>query len=146
MEFPPPNTKVRFKNYQNMIEGPFVIYFDIESICLPLVEGDTNSKTKREGKHMPISVCALRVCRPNPQFNSIKPFLYMGTDCIPKFLKYLEQQVDDIAHILSSVEAPIVMSDSDGTLFEEATHCGMCHTLFDEETVMKCRNHCHLSS
>ena len=139
MEFTPPNTKVRFRNFQNMIEALFIIYFGIKSICLPLVKGDTNSKTKREGKHMSISVCALRVCRPNPWYNSIKSFLYMGTDCISEFLKYLEQQVGSIAHILSSVEAPIVMSDSDKALFEGAMHCWMCNTLFDDEAVMKCR-------
>ena len=121
-----------------MIEDPFIIY---RVHRLPLVEGDTNSKTKREGKHMPISVCTLRVCRPNPQCNSIKPFLYMGTDCISEFLKYLEQQVGDIAHILSSVEAPIVMSDSDEALFEVAMHCRMCNTPFDDEATMKCRDH-----
>ena len=146
MELPPPNMKVRFRNFQNMIEAPFIIYFDIESICLPLVEGDTNSKTKREGKYMPISVCALRLCSPNPQYSSIKPFLYMGTDCISKFLKYLEHQVGDIAHILSSVEAPIVISDSDEVLYQGVTHCRMCNSPFDDEETMKCMDHCHLSS
>ena len=137
--------KVRFRNFQNMMEAPFIIYFDIESICLPLVEGDTNSKTKREGKHMPISVWALRVCRPNPQYSSIKPFLYMGTDSISEFLKYLEHQVGDIAHILSSVEAPIVMSDSDEALYQGVMHCRMCNSPFDDEETIKCRDHCHLS-
>ena len=92
MEFPPPNTKVRFRNFQNMIEAPFVIYFDIKSICLPLVEGDNNGKTKREGKHVPISVRALRMLRPNPKYNSIKPFLYTGLDCISEFLRYLSSK------------------------------------------------------
>ena len=95
---------------------------------------------------MPISVCTLRVCRPNPQYSSIKPFLYMGTDCISEFLKYLEHQVGDIAHILSSVKAPIVINDSDEALCQGAMHCRMCNSLFDDEETMKCRGHCHLSS
>ena len=95
---------------------------------------------------MPISVCALRVCRPNPQYSSIKPFLYTGTDCISEFLKYLEHQVGDIAHIFSSVEAPIVMSDSDEALYQGVTHCRMCNSPFDDEETIKCRDHCHLSS
>ena len=129
-----------------MIEAPFIIYFDIESICLPLVEVDTNSKTKREGKHVLISVCTLRVCRPNPQYSSIKPFLYTGTDCISEFLKYLEHQVGDIAHVHSSVEAPIVMSDSDEALHQGAMHYRMCNSPFNDEETMKCRDHFHLSS
>ena len=62
---------------------------------------------------MPIQVCTLKVCRPNPRYNSTNQFLYMGLGCISQFLKYLEVQVGDIAHRLSLAEAPIVMSESD---------------------------------
>jgi hypothetical protein len=139
-----PNDKyVFFKAYKRMTEAPFVIYCDIESICLPLEPVKSGKGCIAKGSHVPISVCAYRVCKPNPDYNSEKPFLFTGEKCIEKFFEYLQNQVFEIRSIMSCY-TPIKMTKVDEENFKKATHCNFCQLKFDS-SVKKCRDHCHLS-
>lgn len=137
--------KILFDNYKSLLISPFVIYFDIESICLPMLEMDaTGGKVLKEGKHVPISVCALRICSVDKKLSSDKPFLYTGPACIDKFLSYLEQQRRYIYNLLQR-DVPIVMSESDKLLYARQTVCYFCKKPFDNNRYTKCRDHCHIT-
>lgn len=136
--------EISFNSYTKMVDAPFVIYFDIESICEPVKADDSCTASVRgKGKHIPISVSAIRVCRPNPAYSSPKPFMYTGTDCIQQFFAYLQRQRWKIRRLANTYHA-IVMTEEDEINFANSTSCKFCGAVFDGE-IKKCRDHCHLS-
>ena len=132
-----------FSAFTNLIECPFVMYCDLES----LIEKE---KKIDEGKmysarlHTPISVGALTVCRSNPQFNS-QPFLYTGKDCIRKLLDYIHNEYDRICQVLDMCEFPMQLTPSEEQSFYNATHCQSCYKDFVNTRNDKVRDHDHLS-
>ncbi|MCG8621927.1 MAG: hypothetical protein MJE68_08035, partial [Proteobacteria bacterium] len=90
--FPEPNAaRLEFSLYNSMVNAPFVIYADLETMITREVRV-TTGKTTSKRKHVPVSVGALTVCRDRPEFGS-EPFLYTGLDCIEMRIYFLNNKV-----------------------------------------------------
>lgn len=140
----PENSQIYFQAFDKMLPAPFVIYFDIESICLPLEPTMDKTSVSARGKHIPISISALRICRSNPKMSSKHPFLHTGLDCVQKFFKWLDNQSFIINTMLKKY-SELFMSEEDEIVFQDSKKCHFCDVLFEKEGVKKCRDHCHLS-
>ena len=139
------HNEIAFSDFTKLVEVPFVIYFDLESICTPLEKDDKCvGHVKARGRHVPIAVSAIRICRANSQYSSARPFLYTGLDCIEKFFEYLKRQSYEIYKIVKDEYHPLRMKPKDEKSFDLATECAFCKLKFHSE-VKKCRDHCHLS-
>ena len=134
---------LQFDNLQNIAEAPFVIYCDLEALCCK-EEYVHSGKTISKSQHVPISFCAMRVCRRNNDF-STEPFIYTGSDCIEKLYSYLEKEYEDIMSIIENVYVPMSLSTEDLKDIEKSSECYLCHRIFDGVHCVKYRDHCHLS-
>ena len=135
---------IEFRNHAHMVPAPFLIYFDLESVCSKLeVVEDKGKKTEKQGAHVPVSVCALRVCLVDPSLSSEKPFMYTGPDCIARLFDFLLNQVSLIDRLQSR---PMAMSftERDRASFNAQKRCTLCSVPFSGD-VKKCRDHCHLT-
>ena len=142
-----PQNIIDFKAYASLVPAPFVIYADLESLCLPEEKSrEGGVKTLATASHIPISICSITHCRVADKFSS-KPFIYTGEDCISVFFKHLEAEFSRIQNILSNIYVPLKWDVKDKKKFEEATKCYMCSCPFDETIPdrRKRRDHCHLS-
>ena len=130
-----------FENYSKQITAPFVFYVDFEAIN---IESDYVPSRKTLGlrHHLPVSFCALRVCRAAPKYNS-EPVLYRGDDCIKHFFLYLEQQEYELRDILYN-SVPMKWTRDAERAFRAQERCTLCLRKFGLYTP-KVRDHCHIS-
>ena len=135
--------KLAFKNYQNMVEAPMVLYADIESIQCREVLQTAGGKLISRRRHVPISVGAIAVCRVNPSFTSA-PFIYTGRDCIEKLYEFIYRQRQLFDLMLQKICYPMILHNSDVQSFHNAVSCYMCKVTFDAQNI-KYRDHCHFS-
>ena len=133
-----------FANFHNMIESPFVMYCDLETMITERVllkKGKVYSKRD----HIPISFGALTVCRPHKYFGSY-PQVYTGLDCVDKLFAFISSEAQRIAKIINQFYAPLCMTAEDKNNFQQADKCFMCKKKFsDFPHIKKVRDHCHLS-
>lgn len=140
----PEKAKKYFNSWRSMISWPFVIYADLESQMLPL-QNINHRKQISKVFHETISWASLTVCRDNPIYGG-EPTFYTGSDAIKHFLAFLESEFARIRQILLSVNYPIQMTEGDQENFEDATHCWMCNSDFDElPAANKVKDHNHLN-
>jgi hypothetical protein len=140
----PVDNLMEFTNFENLNEGAFVIYADLESMCLPKRKSVSGSgKLVSQSKHVPISIGAIRVCRLNENFTST-PFVHTGEDCIDQFFSFLEREYCYISCILNTYYQPLKMTPQNTKQYLEAEFCNMCRRRFAEDSD-KYRDHCHLS-
>lgn len=133
-----------FRNFQNLLPAPFVIYADLESLCMPIYGcEEKNGKSSAKSKHVAISVGAVRVCRSAPELSS-RPVIYTGTDCLDRFLDFLEREYNYVDDILKQYYVPISLTVKDKLHFETQKECNMCRAEFSSRNG-KFRDHCHLS-
>ena len=131
-----------FKNFSNMIQAPFVIYCDLESLVM-------ERKIINEGKlfsirkHKAISAGALTVCSVDRNYSSL-PFIYTGEDCCLKLLDFISSEVRRIDDLLMTMYKKLVMTEEDVVKFRKAKHCEMCKIKFTEVS-QKYRDHDHLT-
>jgi hypothetical protein len=136
-------SQMAFSSFSNLIEAPFVIYCDLESLI-------GEERRIDEGKifsarlHKPIAAGALTVCRTKPQFSS-SPFIYTGEDCINKLFEFILSEYERICQVLNTVDVPMVLTNEQEESFFNATHCESCHEEFSDEKNNKVRDHDHLS-
>ena len=89
--------KCEFKNTQARWFAPFVGFFDLESLIVP-IEGCQNSSkrafTQAIEKHQPLSYCVVVLAQ-----DMDEPYRYeikQGPDCMKDFVKFLEQLAKDV--------------------------------------------------
>ena len=128
-------TTVKFQNYTAQVPKNFVVYYDTETIQKD--EGDGRRK------HIPVAIAAKRICAPEPKFNS-PLFWSVGTNCVDKFLDWLEGQSFEMRTILNTTEVPIQMTAADWQKYHQTTNCEMCGLKFSGFDA-KYKDHCHLS-
>ncbi len=133
-----------FNNYKSILESPFVVYCDMETII-------EEEQIVNEGKvitsrnHVPISIGAKLICRVNNYFSS-DLFIYTGKDCVDKFLVFLYYYVQQyVYNVTQKVCFPLLFSEKDHILYEQQDFCEMCHKKFDDNKIKKVKDHCHLS-
>lgn len=135
---PPENKNImKFHEHDKSLMMPYVIYADFE--CL-VAEIDDKGKTH---KHEPCSY-AYRVVSNVPGRPSYSR-MYRGVDAVVHFLDSVLFEGDQIVQYLKKTNIPLVMSQQDEKNFKEATHCSICEEPYDENDIIKVRDHDHLT-
>ena len=118
---PPEGSYIRFKNHQNQMPVPDVIYADFESIIKPKTE-KAGDKSEINSEH---EACGFgyQVVRYDGQTE--KPVIYRGKDAIEVFLNHLECVVSNINNIFAHPK-PLVLTEKNKRNYENAIHCWIC--------------------
>ena len=153
INMPPSGTYLRFKNFLHSEKAPFVIYADFESLIKPMDNCDPDpnkSYTKKYQKHEPISFSYYIKCFDDNLYKEIfnddikrKQLKYYiktkpeDPDVIDVFIKWLEDDVKDIANIKPK---KMVFTEEDEKRFNKASDCWICREELGNDRV---RDHCH---
>ena len=143
---PPEGSRIGFKNYQNQIPVPYVIYADFESIIKSKTEKAVD-KSEINSEH---EACGFvyQVVRYDGQTE--KPVIYRaersdtsGAQVVDVFLNRLEHEVSKINNIFAQPK-PLIMTEQNIKDYENATKCWIC----EQEIAPlphnpKVRGHCH---
>ena len=134
------NKFVKFKHLQARAHLPFVVYFDLESLIVPVdtVKNDPNrSSTTTLEHHVPCSFCIVVVEHGNP--SPVMVEMERGPNVMDKFIQVMEKLARDFynkkrQHV-NFIGTPPVASD-------DATICWLCENCFESGDA-KVLDHCH---
>ena len=139
IDMPDEGSHIKFKNHQNQMPVPYVIYADFESLIKPKTEkaGDKSEITsEHEG-------CGFGYQVVRYDGRAEKPVIYRGKNVIEVFLKHLECEVSNINNIFAHSK-PLVMTEKNKIDYENATKCWICEQEITEKNP-KVRDHCHFT-
>ena len=132
---------IKFKNYQNQMPVPYVIYADFESIIKPKTE-KAGLKSDITSEHQACGF-GYQVVRYDGVAES--PVIYRGKDVAETFLNHLECEVNKINNIFAHPK-PLIMTEQNKTDYENATHCWICEKeIGKSKNNPKVRDHCHFT-
>ena len=139
IDMPPEGSYIRFKNHQNQMPVPYVIYADFESIIKPKTE-KAGDKSEINSEH---EACGFgyQVVRYDGQTE--KPVIYRGKDVVEVFLNHLECEVSNINNIFAHPK-PLIMTEQNIKDYENATKCWICEQEITKNNP-KVRDHCHFT-
>ena len=141
LKFMPKGSKQTFKNFKNVCFSNFVYYADIETELINFNE-QSNSNTKKLKHHQPIAIGLYRLCT-SETYSHKQPILHIGRNCIENFFKTLENEIDFMDYIQSTVNFPLDMSETANKNFKSATNCYVCLKKFTQDLI-PLRDHNHL--
>lgn len=134
---------VRFTNYKNQLQVPFIVYADIETLLKEPEDkqpsGGTSTKAYQE--HEPYSVGYYFKCMHDDSKSYYKS--RRDKDCIAWFVKEL-YFVAAKAEIMLNNIIPLQMSIKDEVLFAMTQECEICGKTYDADDV-RVRDHSHLT-
>ena len=144
---PTENAFLRFKNHENMLEAPFVIYADIESAIFPKEDNASSSKKLISTRaHECIAWCCMTVCRVKPELSSPAPVMFVGENSLDAFFAHLHQEYQRISNILFEQKQPFNgFSPEEMTDFVSTRQCTFCGIEFGEGPQAKVCDHCHIT-
>ena len=132
---------IKFKNHQNQMPVPYVIYADFESIIKPKSQQKGN-KSEITSEH---EACGFGYQVVRYDGKSEKPVIYRGEDAVETFLNHLECEVNNINNIFRHPK-PLLMTEQNIQDYENATHCWICEMeLIDNKKNPKVKDHCHFT-
>ena len=88
----PANNKLKFENYAARWFSPFVVYFELESLLVPVATAKSSpmtSSTCALEQHLPCSYCLIVV-----EHNNTEPIhfdIYTGPDCMKRFIRKIKK-------------------------------------------------------
>ena len=122
--FPPPQTKLKFRNVKNQLRAPFVIIADFECLLEPEninVGQGRRAKTKLYSRHIPCAVAFFIVSTDEQAYESAY-FTYSGQDCCQWFLSALQHIIDRLIIRIRETR-PMRLSEEEETRFQAAHEC-----------------------
>ena len=130
---------IKFKNHQNQMPVPYVIYADFENIVKPKTE-KAGDKSEITSEH---EACGFgyQVVRYDGQAE--KPVIYRGKNVIEVFLNHFECELSNINNIFAHPK-PLIMTEQNTKDYEKATKCWICEHEITEKNP-KVRDHCHFT-
>ena len=132
---------ITFKNHQNQVPVPYVIYADFESIIKPKTE-KAGDKSELTSEH---EACGFGYQVVGCDGTANAPVIYRGENAVEVFLQHLEYEVSSINYIFAHPK-PLTMKKQDSIAYENATHCWICEKeLGNFKTNPKVRDHCHFT-
>ena len=132
---------ITFKNHQNQVPVPYVIYADFESVIKPKTE-KAGDKSELTSEHE-AGGFGYQVVRCDGAANA--PVIYRGENAVEVILKHLESAVSSINYIFAHPK-PLTMKEQDSIAYETATHCWIREKeLGNFKTNPKVRDHCHFT-
>ena len=144
---PKKGSSVKFENFHNQLQVPFVIYADFEAItqkidsCQP---NDNKSYSERYQKHVDCGYAYKLVCCYDDKFT--KPIqVYRGENAAYKFLEVMLNEVDYCEETKKNhFNQPMTLTNRDEEHFKLATVCHICKNGFTKKDY-KVRDHCHVT-
>ena len=141
-----PMNILKFKNYGNSLEVPFVIYADFEAILVE-VDDDENKSTRKLNKHVPCGFACLTTSSCE-QYNKEKVVCYSGRDCMSRFFSHLNNERLRINKILNKIVPMEELTPEQVRQHKNAKKCFNCDEEFyyDQEACVFTRtaHHNHL--
>ena len=139
-------TNLRFKNSQNQIPVPFVIYADFETYFEILSDKNEHNTDKIifNKIHKPLAYCMQTVCRSTNKYDDNN--IYVGKDSDSHFANSLYNKAKQIEDILSK-PIPINMTEDQLIQYKETNKCFICNNEFNDLDInlKKVRDHDHIS-
>ena len=146
VNMPKENTMLKFKNYQNQLPIPFVVYADFECFTKPMNTCSPNPKESYNynyQKHEPSGFCFYIKGVVDEKF---KPIIYTKTkedeDISKVFVEKLTEVTKGIYNDFYRRPKPLRLTRAKQKLFDEAETCHICNRNLKEDKV---RDHCHFT-
>ena len=136
LELPTEGATMKFKNYKNMLERPFIVYADFECALVPTDMAD------KVAKHEPNSACAYFVCTFDNSRNKL--YTFEGRDCVINMIEQL-RLLGSRCVKEQRENTEMIMTKEDWKTHKNATQCYLCGGDFTEKNC-KVRDHCHRTS
>ena len=120
---------IKFKNYQNQLEHPFVFTWDSEATNLKVKYGNIEGeKTEQLSLHMANSCGYLVTHSFNPERN--KYYSFDGDESILEMMKHMSKMAYRLIKELKDENVPMCMTDDDILDFKNCKFCHICHEPF----------------
>lgn len=139
---------LRFENFKNVIEVPFIIYAGIESLLMTNEQILIENKTPKGAvqKHIPNSIGYHFHSRIDPNMSYYENF--SGPYCIDQFIDKMESLMQHVVWPKIHEIEPMKLTDEEEDNFNRATVCHICskgfHNVYEKKN-KKTRDHCHLT-
>jgi len=123
----PEYKEIKFMNHQNKLPQYFVIYADFECII-------------KNNEHIPSGFYTKRICS-NYKMETLdkysKEYGYSGTDCVKKFIEYLEEEYFELTKLLKFKHI-----NYNSVKYNKSDICWVCDEYIKNDSVIE---HCHLT-
>ena len=119
------NNFIYFKNIQNKMMVPYVIYADFESINRPVTNVLQNPEKSSTTITQIHEICSYGYVVSRCDGSVYEPVIYRGKNAAEKFLKALQKEEIKIRKNLEKI-TPIEMTDKDNTKHNNAQKCWIC--------------------
>ena len=130
-----------FKNHQNQMSVPYVIYADFESIIKPKT-AQAGDKSEITSEH---KACGFGYQVVQYDGKADPPVIYRGEDTVEVFLNHLEYEVSKINNTFAHPK-PLIMTEQNNKDHENTTHCWICEQeIGNGKNSPKVRDHCHFT-
>jgi len=150
VKLPEPGSKMKFKNFKNKLERPFIVYADCEATLKKIkktiqAQSDENSdeliSTELINKHIVNSCCYYFVCTFDSSRNRLRTFY--GKNCLVDMLKELiKLSLDCIDEMRKNCQ--MKLSKEECKKYYSAKECYICNLPFGESKAhQKVRDHDH---
>ena len=133
LELPAEGTTMKFKNYKNMLERPFIVYADFECSLIPTDMAD------KIAKHEPNSAAAYFVCTFDSSRNKL--YKFEGRDCVINMIEQLRLLASRCVKEQQENQK-MEMNEEDWETHKAATRCYLCKGAFNKKNC-KVRDHDH---
>ena len=135
---------VKFKNYCNMIECPFIIYGDFESYFEVDLYKWPNGKNKNTEKiefkklHKPMGFMIKTICRSDEIYNN--EYIYSGINADNIFVNELVKEIKRIENIINN-DKKIIMNEEDWDNYNKSNICFLCNKYIKNDDKVRDHNH-----
>ena len=133
LRLPEEGATMNFKNFKNKLEGPFIVYADMESTLVKT----THDKNIHE--HVPNSCCFYFVCTYDDTQNVL--WHDVSINCVENMIKELNKLSFKCKNIMKHNEE-MKMDIKDIMKAKYQTSCHICDKAFNADDV-KCKDHDH---
>ena len=129
IKMPEKGTFIQFKNYHKMMDVPFVIYADFESIMKRLRSVQRNLKysyTEKKLLHVPVSFCYYVLCFFDDSKSKVVEFTAKSEieDVAQKFVESLEEEVKSIYK--SHPPKKMIFTKVQNAIYKKYKSCWLC--------------------
>jgi hypothetical protein len=141
------NSILKFKNFENTLKLPFIIYADFESINVPIQsckQDPTTSFTNATHSHKAYSIAYVKICTFNNSMNDFQ--LYRGENPAKWFMVQLKNEADIIYNQIRSNfnKECDLLTEEELKNHENLEKCPSCNLKFSLENY-KVKHHCHFT-
>jgi len=131
---------LKFKNFKNAIEAPFVIYADIESLLMKNSDFKATATKQRYHRHEAFSIGYYLKCSFDENLSKFR--IYTGENCISWFVKELAEIATYVEEFMRNI-APLKLTNEEEVSFLAENICFICGNPFNEPQNYKVRDHIH---